>query len=172
MEDANVQAVWRTLPEPVQFTYTLEHAPDQIRWAPVETLLGKFNPLGENNYAAIHQTPVRGMNYYRIRRVDPFGLAAYSEIRALEMNMAFPDAIRVYPNPVSEVLQIENMAALDSEAKVELIAPSGAVLRVQVIPKTARTMLEIPVGDLASGLYFVRITFGDGARRTVKISKF
>ena len=172
MEDANVQAVWRTLPEPVQFTYTLEHAPDQIRWAPVETLLGKFNPLGENNYAAIHQTPVRGMNYYRIRRVDPFGLAAYSEIRTLEMNMAFPDAIRVYPNPVSEVLQIENMAALDSEAKVELIAPSGAVLRVQVIPKTARTMLEIPVGDLASGLYFVRITFGDGARRTVKISKF
>jgi hypothetical protein len=172
LDNLDIRIDWVTLPELVQFIYTVEHSPDQVLWRAVNTLIGNYNALSDNTYSTIHHTPVRGINYYRIKRVDPFGLVSYSEIRSVDLNLSFRDAVLVYPNPASDVLTIRNLASFESEITVELIAPNGAVVNTYVIPRTALTVREIPVGLLASGLYFVRITFENGDRRTVKISKF
>ena len=74
------------------------------------------------------------------------------------------DAARVFPNPAQEVLLVTVREPLSQQASVQLVSVTGQVLMAPTFI-SSRT-LRFRVEDLASGIYFVRIT--DGERRIVE----
>jgi hypothetical protein len=73
------------------------------------------------------------------------------------------NALRIYPNPTSRRLVIENLNGLSQVSILNLI---GQEMHREL---TSEIQLEINVGSLQSGIYLIRVTKDDGS---VKVEKF
>ena len=67
------------------------------------------------------------------------------------------DAIKLYPNPTTEVLNIQNNAE-DTNALIEIYAINGAKVKSL---KATETLTTISVADLQTGVYFVKVTLNN-----------
>lgn len=170
--NSNVMVEWTTtLPEFTAYIYTVEHATDMVNWDAISTFTGLHDATKPNHYSVMHQTPVVGKNYYRVRRSNAGGVTSYSQIRSVELDRNAAESVAVYPNPASAFLVIKNVRKYDADVSVQLINTVGDVLNSLTIKKETLHYEELPVEDLPSGIYMVRIRFGSGEVRTVKITK-
>lgn len=80
---------------------------------------------------------------------------------------SFPESgmasFAIYPNPVKDILFLENTVPGQSYVLLDM---TGKVLRQGVLNNAVE---EIPVGDLARGIYFLKV--GKGLSQTLKIVK-
>ncbi|MCE7925138.1 MAG: hypothetical protein DYG98_18955 [Haliscomenobacteraceae bacterium CHB4] len=164
---------WTTAqPETDQYLYTVQHSTNSIDWVPVTTVMGHRDATKPNHYSIVHQTPVVGANYYRVKRTNAGGLESVSPVRSIDLALSPDAAIAINPNPVYDVLIIKTVAEYDGDVTVQLVTTNGAVLHTLTIPAGKLYYEELSVKDLPSGLYMARIRFPDGEVRTLKIAKF
>lgn len=84
------------------------------------------------------------------------------------------NGVKVYPNPVTDILKIELFGKTARTFRIELITISGTIVRADRIVFTDQfwNLQELNVESLSKGLYFVRIISDDGIiNRTFKIDK-
>jgi hypothetical protein len=169
-----VKVQWTTiLPETDQYMYTVQHSTDMVDWNTVSTLMGQHDATKPNEYIVMHQTPVVGKNNYRVKRTNVGGLDSYSPVRSVELDATSEAAaISINPNPVSDNLIIKSVAEYDTDVTIQIVSTNGDVLHTLTIPQGTLYFKELPVENLPSGLYMVRIRIGDGDVRTLKITKF
>jgi Secretion system C-terminal sorting domain len=168
-----VSVQWTTSqPEFDKYMYTVEHSTNMNAWDKVASVIGQHDETKPNHYSVLHQTPVSGMNYYRVKRENEVGVTSFSPIEQLDLDVALSSSIGIYPNPVSTSLIIKNVVEYDADVPVEIINTSGDVLHTLIIKQGTLQYEELPVENLPSGLYMVRIRFPNGDVRTVKITKF
>jgi len=167
-----VQISWKTIPEATQYLYTVQHSVDEIDWDAISTVMGKQDPVAPNDYTAVDQTPANGKNFYRIKRSSANGVDAFSEVKSIDMSITSNDAISIFPNPATDALYIRNAMKYESDVTITIVATNGKVLNTVTIPQGTIQQLDIPMKDLPEGLYLVRIKFGSGDVKTLKITKF
>ncbi|MFN0216358.1 MAG: SdrD B-like domain-containing protein, partial [Saprospiraceae bacterium] len=162
---------WTTNPESTEYSYTVQHSTNMQTWRNVGTLMGKQDNVNSNYYSFLHETPVIGKNYYRIRRLSSMGQEAYSEIIAIEVIFAPAEGVLIAPNPVGKTLHIMNAIQYDTDVTIDISATNGSVLHRVNIPAGEMHVEDLPVEDLPTGLYIARIRFGNGDVKTLKIVK-
>ncbi len=162
---------WTTLPEATEYSYTVQHSEDMQSWKNVETLMGKQDAVNPNEYLYLHENPVIGRNFYRIRRLSSMGQQAFSDIRALEVFFSPSNGILIAPNPVVNTLLIKNAIQYDTDVTIDISATNGAVLHRINIPAGDLYSNDLQVTDLPTGIYIARIRFGNGEVKTLKIVK-
>jgi hypothetical protein len=82
------------------------------------------------------------------------------------------NGVKVYPNPVSDILSIEMFGQRDQSFRIELLTISGIIVMSEkrVFSGQFWDILEISVDKFSKGLYFVRVMSDDGIiNRTFKI---
>jgi hypothetical protein len=107
----NVKIDWEVLTEIEVSHYVVEHSTDGIHFNPIYQQTALANNAGRFDYSYLHQSPVAGINYYRIKSVEPSGKSYYTIIMKVDMRNGEP-AIVVYPNPVkgnNVSLQLNNL---------------------------------------------------------------
>jgi PKD repeat protein len=67
------------------------------------------------------------------------------------------NSFQLYPNPASKTLTLD-FKELVNEKSIEVYDEFGKLLLVQ---KTTETTLQIPIHDLANGIYFIKIVLDD-----------
>jgi hypothetical protein len=73
-----------------------------------------------------------------------------------------PFAFRVYPNPADQNLQVEIERALSGQVNVEMTDATGRiVLSDRFAP--ASSAISLRIGELAAGVYSVRVTGREGS---------
>jgi hypothetical protein len=102
-----------------------------------------------NKYSFVMNEPLKGINYYRLEINDFDEKSAFSEIISLE-NTELLRGIKIYPNPVNDVLFIENT----EEKNVEIINSLGQVV---LTFQKLKTFGKLDVSDLQNGFYFVKM---------------
>ena len=168
-----VQVDWTTAqPETDQYLYTVHHSTNSIDWTPVTTMMGHHDATKPNQYSFLHQTPVAGKNFYRVKRTNSGGLESTSPVRSIDLDVTLAGSISINPNPVYDVLIVKNVAGYDGDVTIQIVSTGGAVLHTLVIPAGKLHYEELSVKNLPSGLYMARIHLPDGEVRTVKITKF
>jgi CotH kinase protein/Secretion system C-terminal sorting domain len=83
----------------------------------------------------------------------------------LVSNLASPNEkhnLILYPNPTSDVLTLQWDVPLNNPATISVADLTGKIVLESVAPATS-DQLRLPVGDLCSGVYFVRIVTSEGA---------
>jgi hypothetical protein len=83
--------------------FIIEHCTDGRLYSEKGKVQGHDNTPETKHYTYIHETPSKGINYYRIKQVDYDGQGSYSDVGSV---MYEPDSkeISIYPNPaMSEV---------------------------------------------------------------------
>jgi uncharacterized delta-60 repeat protein len=89
-----------------------------------------FNRNNQQQYSYEDAAPLAGNNYYRLAAVSSDGSTAYSNIIAIDNN-----AIKLYPNPVRNTLQVEGLPATE-KTKLTITDFSGNTrMSVQVTGK-------------------------------------
>lgn len=80
-------------------------------------------------------------------------------------------SMRVLPNPVYDVLNLEIMSHLAGMHKIRIISPTGAVMKTEAVTLQAGVnRTSVPAADLAPGLYLVQLC-GEGHLAAVQILK-
>jgi Secretion system C-terminal sorting domain len=120
----------------------------------------KFEKIGEKtgnaseNYEFLDSTPppVAGGLYYRLKMLDFDGKYTYSKVLSIKNESLQNGNIRVYPNPVSNVLYVENMKTNVAEISNVL----GQTVKYNLL-KSSDLQSTINVSALPKGLYFIKI---------------
>jgi hypothetical protein len=152
--DAVSQLNWVTTEEVNASHFDVERSADSGNWKVIGTEQSHGNSTANNVYNFTDATPLGGVNYYRLKMVDADGTFAHSTIQSVTMG----EVVRVYPNPVSEVLYLseENLASVK---QVSLVTADG------VTAYHANTVGSegINVKNLTGGLYIVKLMHNDGS---------
>lgn len=169
---SSVQVSWTTLPEATEYLYTVQHSTNQVQWTNIGSQMGKQDHAQPNVYTEMHETPVNGKNFYRIKRATASGQIAFSE--AIEITVVFgaDETVKITPNPVVNKLKIMNVVEFDGDVTIEISSSKGDVLHNLSLEKGKLQEIELDMVNLPSGIYLARIRFDDGSVKTMKITKF
>lgn len=123
------------------------------------TVLPTGNGVSNTSYNWIHETPLQGMNYYRIKSVSISGAIKYSTVvRASLGDMS--SSFTVAPNPVMDgnvTVLFENQP--EGRYNIRLINSVGQVMLTQIANHAGgNSSYRLRIGStLGSGLYKVEI---------------
>jgi hypothetical protein len=80
--------------------------------------------------------------------------------------------LSVFPNPVQEQSTLTWSGMPNEQGTIEVIAMDGrTVFSTNIASISGTRTLELPTGDLASGVYLVRLSTASGLNKTVQIVK-
>lgn len=158
-----IRLSWKTASEQNNKGYNIERSPDGYSWTTIGFIASK-SPSGNStvnlSYHFYDGQPIAGTNYYRLLQTDKNGVSAYSDV--INLKFQSQSAIRIYPNPVKDILYINGLTEKES---VEIFDATGRSLPVAV-STTAQPIRTINVTGFAAGIYFIVITHKDG--QTIK----
>lgn len=167
-----VEIEWLAMPENEPYMYSVQHSVNMVDWSDITTVPGQHNTTTFNAYKFLDQTPLSGVNFYRIMRTAVTGVQAYSDTKSIEIALNGLNAISIYPNPVHNTLFIKNIAKYDADVEIDITTAGGELVHHVVIAKGAVELKGFGMDDMPAGIYFARIRFDNGDVKTIKISKF
>lgn len=79
-----------------------------------------------------------------------------------ELLMKKPELILLYPNPVKDIIQVEYYSGRSIESTIEIVDITGNVAHSYIFISTSgKNTAKIVISDLAPGIYFCRLKYGD-----------
>ena len=123
--------------------------------------IGKVNGAGTTtsiqNYTFTDETPLSGINYYRLKQVDFDGQFSYSPV----VNVVFDNkaGIRLAPSPVQDQLRVELDEMFQDDAQWQLYDFAGRLVQTGVL-SAENTVFNVEVGSLTPGNYVIRVVSG------------
>lgn len=145
---------WQTATELNSGHYEVERSRDAFHWeklgdvaaAGIRNEISGYDFIDRNAFSA--NTP-DDLVHYRLRMVDLDGSFVYSPIRSVRSGEGRDHALKVYPNPVAEVLFVE-MSGREGYT-LEIMGVDGKVLR------TVENRPFLNVHSMATGVYILRV---------------
>ncbi|MEP6646874.1 MAG: T9SS type A sorting domain-containing protein [Saprospiraceae bacterium] len=111
-----VELEWKTTGELNTEAFDVECSDQWLHFNKVESLPAAGNSTQNLDYTYIHKVPVEGNNYYRLKMIDLDGQFTYSPI--IKIYNAFMESkISAFPNPVSDILELD-IQAIEIESLV------------------------------------------------------
>jgi hypothetical protein len=166
----SVQVTWTTPAELEQMMYTVQHSTNNVDWRNVVDVMGHNDPT-LNSYTAMDESPVAGMNFYRIKRTMMTGAETHSIARSIELNLPNNGGVLIYPNPMENHLTIKNLSKYEGDVEISIMAANGTQVRNILIPAGTLQFKQETIETLPAGAYFARIRFADGTVKVVKLTK-
>jgi hypothetical protein len=145
---------WTTAREENSNYFAIERSPNGTDFTRIGTHEAVHYSTAYTNYSAVDESPIKGMNYYRITEYDYNNSTFITPIKTV----LFDNSIMVsyYPNPAKDLLQFSSES--DSEITVELLSLSGVMVSRNTFVQEAS--VNLAETNLASGLYIVKIIAG------------
>ncbi len=142
---------WSTEREIDTKYFSLEKSFDAVSFVPLANIAASVNTQGKKTYGYTDNTPLKGVNYYRLKMVDADGRFTYSKIIAIATPIT--NAMMVFPNPVKDKLFIR-LSGVGGAAEIVITDARGTVTRrLQLRAVTAGTSVD--VATLAAGVYSI-----------------
>jgi Secretion system C-terminal sorting domain len=159
---------WGTASESNTKHYEIEHSTDGV----VFSKLGTVNAAGNSNaplhYSFAHSNMPTGMNYYRVKQIDRDGVYKYSAVITLLNRNGHMNTL-IMPNPVENMLTIVEPEMVYTTS-LEIFDAKGALVFTKSI-RNRQQVISLPVNQLLSGHYILRINYGQNSRSLQLIKK-
>lgn len=165
-----VSLEWSTAEEVTSDYFEIQRSLDGKQWA----VLGKVNAVGESsdlkNYQYADVAPANGNNLYRLKMVDKDGTLALSKVISIDMHEE--SSIDVYPNPVTDILNIETDKWKDIQS-LEMYNLVGNMVRKLNASDASADQLKRSFNfqEMPTGIYTLKSTLSSGKTATYKILK-
>lgn len=165
------QLTWETGSEKNSSHFVLEHSSDGELFAPIATVDSKGSESGGAKYKYIHESPVVGRNYYRLKQVDWNGQVEYHHqvvfLEVVQENIYLD--FTMSPNPTNKAQVTLHIAkANDKPVHVRILDLSGKVISENEVA-TGKYFTESEMSlnpSMSQGMYLVELS--QGAFRKVK----
>ena len=166
---------WTTGSELNNAYFNLQHGTDGINFSTLAKVSTKA-PGGSSSididYRSENPKPSIGHNYYRLQQVDVDGHSTY-ESRIVDLIWDNDgNSVTMYPNPTTDVLNIDLFATEASTTSVRISDMSGRTVKSVLLKSVAgMNNVTISLSELANGLYTVQIFTNDKLSFVQKVRK-
>jgi hypothetical protein len=154
-QSATVLLNWQTSTEINSSYFDLQHSRNGSQWQSIGTVSAAGNSSTPRNYSFVHNKPVTGVNYYRLKLVDLDGSFKNSPVQMV--NFGNGATIKILPNPVVDRLYITGGAG--SFESITIFSSEGKLIQQC---SNFITGSSIDMSAYAAGLYRIRITDKEG----------
>lgn len=159
INNGNAVLDWQTTNEINTLSFTIERSTDGKAYNTVGNVTAN-NTSGDNFYSYTDNN-IDNLNsaevYYRLKQNDRDGNSNYSKVVVLKLNSNM--AFQVYPNPVADKLNIVVNSPKRQSVQIIIIDNKGSLLQQnerQLV--TGSNVFSLPVTQLATGAYLIKIT--------------
>ncbi|MEO6723006.1 MAG: SBBP repeat-containing protein, partial [Ferruginibacter sp.] len=160
---------WQTSQEINTKHFEVEWSNDGQQYNKINTVAAAGNSTQTIYYTYTHDQPLAGINYYRLKMIDKDNQYKYSPIVTITIN-DHQAAVSVFPNPVTDVLQIKIAAEKNEKLTLKLLNAEGKVVASKIftlVKGSNRLSWNLP--NLATGNYFISST--SKQFETIKITR-
>ncbi|MDQ8004811.1 MAG: T9SS type A sorting domain-containing protein [Pedobacter sp.] len=154
---------WSTSTETNNSYFILERSTDGINFIEIAKIASKGN---NSEYTFTDHTPALGSNYYRLMQFDLDGKNEDLGIKPVTIKSLSATEISVYPNPVTNVLNINGNG---HQLRLITIYNISGKKVIDIKPNN-KTAVSINVNDLSKGVYLVKVS-GENIAHSTKIIK-
>lgn len=158
-QEQTVKLSWITASELNNNYFTIERTLDGMQFEPIITVNASGNSSTEQHYTAIDHNPFTGTNYYRLKQTDFDGGYTYSDIRAVNINAEGGFGIGLLSTGNSSIA-VHVQSETSGTVNLELFDALGKLLYSTAVYMESSTIVTIPAGELANGIYVVRVDNG------------
>lgn len=156
--NGNGYLTWATALEQDNKGFEVQKSNDGRAWKNIGFVSTKA-PFGNSSivtkYDFTDEQLQAGTTYYRLRQIDIFGQSTYTEVKHITV-LKENSAIKVYPNPFKDVVNIKGTEAHDLVVIVDMMGRE--VYRIQATNNT----LEVDMSKLSEGIYYLSIISNKG----------
>ncbi len=166
---------WITAREQNNAHFVVERSRDGVSFAGISEPISSKAPNGNSEEALAYgyndPAPYQGHNYYRLRQHDLDGNLSYSKV--VDVYFGEEAIVTLYPNPARDVLHADIRAARATQAVLKLSDATGRTVRtLQVQLAEGNNTVDVDLNGLASGLYTVQISNGQGLQYSQNVQKW
>lgn len=151
VENDQIRLEWQTASEQNNNGFEIQKSIDGRFWDQLDFVEGNGTTLVPNKYTSIDQSPIGGMNYYRLKQMDFNGNFEFSNVISVDFNRL--KEITAYPNPVNDQLIIK--AQLSKEVDIQIYNTLGQ--SVYQNTQFLNSQLGLDLSDLKTGTYYLNI---------------
>ena len=155
----NISLDWETASENNADFFELEHSLDGNQFKNIGSITSKFhNSTLKTEYDFLHNAPVKGMNFYRLKQVDLDGNFKYSQIVPVLFNYSFISSLKINPNPVLSGLNLALTITQNTALVCKIYNADGKEVKQFNYAAFAGTNnITADVSAFAKGIYIVVI---------------
>lgn len=157
--------LWTTVNETNNLGFELQRCADGITFVDLSFIASQSTNGYSNNkldYYFNDVATIPGENFYRLKQVDKDGKVVFSPIISLNNSQTIPTTFgSIYPNPVTNQLQITFKTVLTDQISINIINDIGQVVRTVNGGRVAEGNVMVPMATIPSGLYIVQILSGN-----------
>jgi hypothetical protein len=148
-----VLLAWQTSREINTASFQVQRSSDGLHWDSMGTVAAK----GDGVYQVYDNSPLRDMNYYRLKMIDHDGRYTYSPVRQVRMGDNGAGFV-IIPNPASDQAVI-HFNQIISSPEIILYGPNGQLVTRTAISGNA-SYYTVPTRRLPAGVYTVMVSAG------------
>lgn len=154
---------WSNLTEQDVVSYSIEHSLNGRDFTGLAAVAATRNDGGKADYSYLHTSPVRGINYYRIRSAETSGVAKVSIIVKVDTRGGKTDII-LYPNPVTDrTLSLQATDLAKGQYNIRVFAANGQQVHAQALTHAGGSVTEavqLPAA-VKAGIYNLVMSSGE-----------
>jgi hypothetical protein len=155
---------WTTINEKDMSHFNLLRGSLPTNMEPIANNIATKAPNGTSskalNYQYIDNKPMVGHNYYKLEMVSKTGVVKTSDVVDIYWSVDGAQ-VAVYPNPADHKLNVDVNIARNTAAKIRIYDATGKLVRqveAQLTKGLNSTVIEL--GDMAAGMYLIKVTDG------------
>jgi uncharacterized membrane protein (DUF485 family) len=148
---------WQTYSEQNNKGFYLEKSNDGKKWAIFSQMDSKAIDGNSNtmlSYFNTDENPIPGMNYYRLIQKDRDNKMTISSIASVWYKNKENNALRIYPNPATDLLQVSALSGSFDKVHYSLVNIMGQVMTTGIANGTT---FNISTSGLANGTYILKV---------------
>lgn len=147
---------WTTDNEINTARFEIERSTNGVAFTSIGTI-NAANSSGVHQYSFTDQTPVEGLNYYRLKQVDRDGRVAYTTIIKI-LHKAYGQVIRIQPNPAVHEIRIDFVTQRKTLLISVFDAQGKQVVQTSI---TNQAIHKLNISTLAKGHYTLLLSDGE-----------
>jgi len=140
---------WNSVSEESGDAYQVERSADGVRFIILDTVPGKY-PMG-GKYTYTDQSPVTGINYYRLKFLNNNGSSGYSKIVSVVNKGSFN--ITLFPNPVRSEITITINGSISGTGIIRIYDVLG---KQYLSTRISGQQTNVSMNGLLPGLYLLQ----------------
>jgi len=154
-----IRLYWTTAQEINADHFDIEHSVDGNHFEKAGMMNSRYqNSTIPTDYEFTHTTPVKGMNFYRLKLYDKDGKIKYSNIIPVVFDQSIVKSIRINPNPVISNLNMVITASENVDILCRIYTAEGREVRsLNAKLFTGKNNITTDVSSFANGNYIVVI---------------
>ncbi len=157
LQNNRIKLAWNTFSEPNNETFTVYRSSDGINYIEIVRQTSKGN--GANSYIAYDNSPLNGLNYYRLKQQDTDGTITELGDEAVNFSLR-NEEVKAWPNPVEKILKLSFPAG--KYQSLSLTDVSGRKLQEHILNKT-QSQAELDLSSYPKGIYLIALKGSNGS---------